>query len=95
MIKVLIERRVIPELDDLYRKLSKDTLLEAGKVPGFVTGEALKDCHNSTYYYVISTWKSEVFWNKWLHSEQRKYLSAQIRHVLERDESYTLLQPAV
>jgi len=95
MIKVMIERRVIPELDGLYRRLSKNTLLEAGKVPGFVKGEALQNCHQPTHYYVISTWKSEVFWNKWLQSEQRKELSAKIRHVLEEDESYTLLQPAV
>ena len=91
----MIERRVIPELDGLYRRLSKDTLLEAGKVPGFLSGEALQDRHNPTHYYVIATWRSEIFWDRWVQSEERKHLASQIRHVLEEDERFTVLQSSV
>lgn len=95
MIRVMIERRVIPELDDLYRQLSKDTLVEAGNVEGFMSGEALQDRYKPTHYYVMATWRSEVFWERWLQSETRKHLSSQMRHVLEEDERYTVLQSVV
>ena len=93
MIKVMIERHIIEDLEEPYRQASKQTLRHASKAPGFITGESLQDCHKPNHHYVISLWRSEAYWNKWLHSDVRRESASQLRHFLEEDERFTLLKP--
>lgn len=92
MIRVLIERHVAESLESAYEERSRKVLQSAVSAPGFVSGEALMDSHDPNHRFTLSSWRSEADWQRWLLSEERRELMAELIPMMDRDEVITVLQ---
>lgn len=92
MIRVLIERHIAESLAPAYEERSRRILQNAVSAPGFVSGEALTDVHDPNHRYTLANWRSEVHWLRWLHSEERRALMAELIPMMDRDEIITVMR---
>ena len=69
MIRVLIERHIAESLESAYEERSRRILQQAVGAPGFISGEALVDCHDPNHRLILANWRSEADWDHWFHSE--------------------------
>jgi heme-degrading monooxygenase HmoA len=64
-IRVLIERKIVPEnqpsLNNLLMKLRGKAML----AKGYISGETLRSIDDPTEYLVISTWNTLNDWKRW------------------------------
>ena len=81
-IRVLIERRVIPEnesaLSELLMKLRSKALL----AKGYISGETLRSVDDPDRYLVISTWNSLDDWKRWETDRERQEIQSRIDSML-------------
>lgn len=92
MIKVIIERFVAESLETTYLNYMQETMQELAKYPGYIDGYSLQDKHNARHFIVISNWRAEYYWDKWLHSNERRSVIDRIQPLLETPEKHTLLE---
>ncbi len=92
MIRVIIEREIAEGLEPFYEAAIADLLEQMGNFPGYASGESLKDLRHPNRYVVVSRWQNEAAWERWLHSEARRDMSAELRPFLIADERITLLR---
>lgn len=92
MIRVLIERHIAESLETAYEERSRRILQSAVSAPGFVSGETLVDTNDSNHRFTIANWRSEVHWQQWQQSDERKNLMAELAPMMDRDEIITVLQ---
>ncbi|XOZ34058.1 antibiotic biosynthesis monooxygenase family protein [Halomonadaceae bacterium KBTZ08] len=95
MIRVIIERHIAESMETTYDELARQTLRNAIDVPGFISGESLKDDHNPRHRVILSSWRSAADWYRWYGSEERREKINQIRPLLEDDERVTVLEYTV
>ncbi len=90
MIKVMIKRRAPAdkqkELLDLITKLRS----EASKQAGYISGETLHSSDRPEEFLVISIWDDDLFWKKWIASDERKALQAKIDKLIETPTEYEI-----
>lgn len=81
-IRVLIERRIVPEnqpnLNNLLMKLRGKAML----AKGYISGETLRSVDDPTEYLVISTWNSLADWKRWEADKERQDIQNQIDGLL-------------
>ena len=81
-IRVLIERKIVPEnqpsLNNLLMKLRGKAML----AKGYISGETLRSLDDSTEYLVISTWNTLDDWKKWESDQERQDIQGQIDNLL-------------
>ena len=81
-IRVLIERKIVPEnqpsLNNLLMKLRGKAML----AKGYISGETLRSLDDSTEYLVISTWSSLEDWRRWESNQERQDIQGQIDDLL-------------
>ena len=81
-IRVLIERRIVPEnepaLNNLLMKLRGRAMLARG----YISGETLRALDDPNEYLVISTWNTLDDWKKWEADKERKEIQSQIDSLL-------------
>ncbi|UCG20193.1 MAG: antibiotic biosynthesis monooxygenase [Deltaproteobacteria bacterium] len=81
-IRVLIERKIVPEnqpsLNSLLMKLRGKALL----AKGYISGETLRSLDDPTEYLVISTWNSLNDWKRWESDKERQEIQNQIDSLL-------------
>lgn len=92
MIRVLIERHIAESLEAAYEERSRKVLQHAVSAPGFVSGETLMDLHDPNHRFTLANWRSEADWQRWLQSEERKELMAELIPMMDREEIVTVLQ---
>ena len=92
MIRVIIEREIAEGLEPYYEAAIADLLERMADFPGFAAGESLKDLRHPNHYVVVSRWQNEAAWQRWLHSEARRDMIAELRPFLIADEKITLLR---
>ena len=92
MIRVLIERHIAETLESAYEDRSRKVLQNAVSAPGFVSGETLVDTHDANHRLTLSNWRSEADWQRWLLSEERRELMAELIPMMDRDEIITVWQ---
>ncbi|PCI51305.1 MAG: antibiotic biosynthesis monooxygenase [Moraxellaceae bacterium] len=92
MIKVIIERFVAESLETTYLNYMQETMQELAKFPGYVKGYSLQDKHDPCHFIVTSDWKAEYYWDKWLHSNERRSVIDRIQPLLENPEKHTILE---
>jgi len=94
-IRVLMTRRVprltsgmdltlLPALSDMLIRLRA----MAGRQPGYITGETLRNVDDPSEYLVISTWKSVEAWNRWLANADRADLEGRVDALLGSSTVY-------
>ncbi len=93
MIRVLIERWLLRDMDDGFRAVMREMRREALYAPGYIGGETLRDVANPGHYVVISTWRSQADWDAWAVSAARDAVRDRIRPMLAEEERTTVLEP--
>jgi len=90
MIKVMIKRRAPAdkqkELLDLITKLRS----EASKQTGYISGETLQSSDRPDEFLVISVWDDEYFWKKWIATDERKAIQAEIDKLIGTPTEYEI-----
>lgn len=92
MIRVLIERHIAESLESAYEERSRRILQQAVGAPGFISGEALVDCHDPNHRLILANWRSEADWDHWFHSEERRELMLELMPMMDREEHVTVLE---
>ena len=92
MIRVLIERHIAESLERAYEERSLRILQRAVSAPGFVSGESLVDSSDPNHRFTLANWRSESDWQRWMQSEERKSLMAELIPMMDRDEVITVLK---
>ena len=93
MIRVLIERWLLRDMDDSFRAVMREMRREALYAPGYIGGEPLRDVAAPSHYVVISTWRSQADWDTWAVSAARDIMRDRIRPMLAEEERTTVLEP--
>ena len=92
MIRVLIERKIAEGLERYYDSTIKRMVSQVVKAPGCIAGESLQDTKNTHRRIVMSKWESIEDWDRWLHSQERKQVAAEISPLLDGGERITILE---
>lgn len=93
MIRVLIERFFAEGMDEELRDAEMAARQQAIQVPGYISGETLRNRENPQHNVVISTWRSVEEWNGWYASEARNTVLERLRPMLTEPEKITILEP--
>ncbi len=95
IIRVLMTRRVpkftsgidvalLPKLSEMLIELRN----MANRQPGYISGETLRNVDDPNEYLVISTWKSQEAWERWLNNKDREDLEGRIDALLGASTVY-------
>lgn len=92
MIKVIIERKVIPGAEKHYQRAVNNMLHEIQKAPGYLSGETYHEIGRNNRFIVIANWKSLDHWSRWLKSKERRNVVSHISPYMEEEEKFIVLE---
>ena len=69
--KILIERKIKPELMGSFLEISLELRALAMRQHGYISGETLVSADQDDLHLVISTWRSYSDWLNWEKNEKR------------------------
>lgn len=92
MIKVIIERKVIPGAERHYQKAVVNLLEEIQKAPGYISGETYHEVARPNHFIVIANWQSLDHWGRWLTSKARRRVVSEIAPFMEEEEKFIVLE---
>jgi heme-degrading monooxygenase HmoA len=81
-IRVLIERRIVPENQPVLSSLLMRLRGKAMQARGYISGETLRSLQDPNEYLVISTWNSLDDWKRWEAEKERQEIQSQIDSLL-------------
>jgi heme-degrading monooxygenase HmoA len=81
-IRVLIERKIVPENQPLLSSLLMRLRSKAMQAKGYISGETLRSLQDPNEYLVICTWNSLDDWKKWEAEKERQEIQSQIDSLL-------------
>jgi len=93
MIKVIIERRIMPGLEDEHEKAAREAMRSSLGARGFLNGEILVERGRSDRRMVIVECQTLDAWNEWHTSEARRYAMQRILPLLTEDETIRIYEP--
>ena len=93
MIRVLIERHLVPGMEDRFHEAMREMRREAVHRQGYISGETLEDLDDSRHSVILSTWQSRQDWEAWAVSDARQRVRQTLAAFLVGSETVTLLQP--
>jgi heme-degrading monooxygenase HmoA len=93
MIRVLIERLVLPGTEEKLLAALLAMRRDAVHAPGYISGETLHDMVDPRHYVIISTWRSRAAWDTWAGRDARQRTRTQIAPMLAAPEKISLLEP--
>jgi heme-degrading monooxygenase HmoA len=93
MIRVLIERLVLPGMEEKLLATLRSMRRDAIHASGYISGETLHDMVDSRHYVIISTWHSRTDWDTWAGCEARQCVRTEIAPMLAAPEKISLLEP--
>ena len=91
-IKVIILRRVPPEVTAKIIPLLIELRSRALEQPGYLSGETLVRGDDPQELLVISTWDSLEQWNHWLQNPLRAEIQGRVDAYLESETLYQVYQ---
>lgn len=91
MIKVIIERKIAPDMESTYDANIKNTLRAILEAPGYLSGANYKDAQDVNHRVIITNWVSLAAWKKWRDSEERRHVISGIQPILITPEKITVL----
>ena len=92
MVCVIIERHIADGFASYYDNISQQVLCQATTQSGFVTGDALHNSYDENHRVVIAKYNSIQDWQRWLSSDERKQLMANLLPMLQGEEKITVLE---
>lgn len=91
-VRVLIKRKVPDDkLEELSPLISQLRVLSTAQ-PGYISGETLRRVDKPGRSLVISKWKSADAWSKWLLSNERAPIQANIDSLLGEKTKYEIYE---
>lgn len=92
MIKIIIERRITPGLEEEYEQAARDIMRQVQGVAGFGGGESLVESGNSDRRLVITQWRDLRAWKEWRDSSERHQILQTMLPLLTEDEQVRIFQ---
>lgn len=89
MIKIIIERRIMPGLEQEYEQASREAMRTSIFAPGFIAVESLQEYHRSAHRLLITLWRDYSAWKQWQHSPERERAMQWILPLLTDEERIT------
>jgi heme-degrading monooxygenase HmoA len=81
-IRVLIERKIVPENQPVLSSLLMRLRSKAMHARGYISGETLRSLQDPNEYLVISTWNSLDDWKRWEAEKERQEIQSQVDSLL-------------
>ena len=94
MIKISIERRIMPGLEEEYEQAARQAMRVSLGARGFVGGETLVEMEHSDRRLMITKWRDLRAWKEWYTSEARANAMQQILPLLTEEETIRLYEPS-
>lgn len=88
MVKVMIKRRAPEGREAELLSLITDLRSAASRQLGYISGETLRSDENPAEYLVISIWRTENEWNRWIATDERKELQGRIDAMIGTPTEY-------
>ncbi|MEE4599700.1 MAG: antibiotic biosynthesis monooxygenase family protein [Desulfobacteraceae bacterium] len=79
----------IEKLNSLLGELSS----HSKKQPGYISRETLRSLENPGEYLVRSEWEAAEYWDKWLHSKERRDIQGKIDSIIGEKTFYEVFEP--
>ncbi|WP_043532491.1 antibiotic biosynthesis monooxygenase family protein [Litchfieldella xinjiangensis] len=92
MIKILIERRITPGLEEEYDRAARDAMRASINASGFIAGESLHERHHSDRRLLVTQWRDVRAWKDWLYSAERERAMQRILPLLVEEEHIRLFE---
>ncbi|MCL7930558.1 antibiotic biosynthesis monooxygenase family protein [Halomonas llamarensis] len=87
MIKIIIERRIMPGLEEEYEQAAREAMRVSLGARGFVGGETLVEMGHSDRRLMITKWRDLRAWKEWHTSEDRAAAMQRILPLLTEEET--------
>ncbi|MBB3142707.1 antibiotic biosynthesis monooxygenase family protein [Halomonas organivorans] len=94
MIKILIERRIMPGLEAEYEAVAREAMRQVLGAPGFGGGESLTEQGHDDRRLVITKWRDLNAWKAWRDSEQRGRVMQDLYPLLTEEEHVRIFAPS-
>lgn len=95
MIKIIIERRIMPGLETEYEDAAREAMRQVLGASGFVGGESLVEMGHSDRRLMITKWRDLRAWKEWRDSEQRARVMQDLYPLLTEEERIRIYEPSV
>lgn len=92
MIKVIIDRRIMPGLEEEYEHAAREAMRVSLGVRGFVGGETLVERGHSDRRLMITKWRDIRAWKEWHSSDARATAMQRILPLLTEDETIRIYE---
>ncbi|MCG7602042.1 antibiotic biosynthesis monooxygenase [Halomonas sp. McH1-25] len=89
MIKIIIERRIMPGLEQEYEQAAREAMRYAMGASGFISGESLHEHDNTQHRLLITQWRDLASWKTWQHSQEREIVMQKLLPLLSEEERIT------
>ncbi|WHI47938.1 antibiotic biosynthesis monooxygenase [Microbulbifer sp. VAAF005] len=94
MIYVLIEREIAAEMQGSYEEAARKILSCAYRTVGFIEGQTYIEKGNPLRRFTLSKWQSELHWQHWYTSQERRAQMNLLNPLMVREERITVLEIA-
>ncbi|RUR55957.1 antibiotic biosynthesis monooxygenase family protein [Vreelandella populi] len=92
MIKVIIERRIMPGLEAEYELAAREAMRISLGIRGFIGGETLVRLGHTDRRLMITKWRDLRAWKEWHASEARASAMQRILPLLTEDETIQIYE---
>lgn len=89
MIKIIIERRIMPGLEDEYELAAREVMRASITAPGFIGGECLHELERPERRLLVTQWRDLKAWKEWQHSDRREHIIQRMLPLLTEEERIT------
>ncbi|MBS9405154.1 antibiotic biosynthesis monooxygenase [Halomonas sp. TRM85114] len=93
MIKIIIERRIMPGLEEEYEAAAREAMHQSLGVRGFIGGESLVESGRVDRRLMITKWRDLRAWKEWYTSEERSRVMQRLLPLLTEDERIRIYEP--
>ncbi|WP_444894419.1 antibiotic biosynthesis monooxygenase family protein [Microbulbifer sp. TRSA001] len=94
MIYVLIEREIAAEMQGSYEEAARKILTCAYRTVGFIEGQTYIEKGDPLRRFTLSKWQSELHWQHWYTSQERRAQMNLLNPLMVREERITVLEIA-
>jgi len=81
-VKIIIRRRIPKAKEAQVLPLLLELRSKAINLPGYISGETLRNANDPEDSLVISTWRSVESWKTWEESKERREIQSRIDALL-------------
>ena len=92
MIKVIIERKIVQDMESTYEVEVQRAMKAVMGATGFLSGTSYIDINHPNTRTIITEWNNLASWNRWFMSDLRRDTNYNLNQILEQEEKVKVLQ---